>query len=308
MSLPNLFWKNPEGTRGLLATPFKTEEEFEKAVFETPEILEDIFLLKRQIRGGSKTGIPDIIGVDNDGNVCIIEMKNVDVDASIIPQVLQYAFWAESNPDSIKSLWLECDNKPENLSISWESFGVRILVISPRILRSTLDIVEKINYVVDLVEVNRWVEGTNTIFLVSRLEAEKKSIKIKPVKGLQVYNDAFYKNNYNKQSAAQFLKYVKEVEDIVKARDWTLEIKFNKSYCAFKAGFFNAFGIQWIGTKTFAFFFKISEVEAKEVGIPITKYEAQWKQALCYIDPGKTKTKNYLPLFEKAYKKVAGGD
>jgi hypothetical protein len=127
MSLPNLFWKSPEGTRGLLATPFKNEEEFEKAVFETPEILEDIFLLKRQVRGGSKTGIPDIIGVDNDGNVCIIEMKNVDVDASIIPQVLQYAFWAESNPDSIKSLWLECDNKPENLSISWESFGVRIL-------------------------------------------------------------------------------------------------------------------------------------------------------------------------------------
>lgn len=124
-------------------------------------------MLRRQIRGGSKSGIPDIIGVDTDGNVCIIEMKNVDVDASIIPQVLEYAFWAESNPDSIKSLWLECDNKPENLSITWDSFEVRILVISPRILRSTLDIVEKINYTVDLVEVNRWVEGANTIYLVT---------------------------------------------------------------------------------------------------------------------------------------------
>lgn len=173
MSLPNLFWKNPESTKSLLATPFKTEEEFEKTVFETPEILEDIFLLKRQVRGGNKVGIPDIIGVDNDGKVCIIEMKNVDVDASIIPQVLQYAFWAESNPDSIKSLWLECDNKPENLSISWDSFEVRILVIAPRILRSTLDIVEKINYVVDLVEVNRWVEGTNTIFLVKTRTGRK---------------------------------------------------------------------------------------------------------------------------------------
>ncbi len=63
-------------------------------------------------------------------------MKNVDVDASIIPQVLQYAFWAESNSDSVKSLWLECNNKPEDLSISWDPFVVRILLITPRILGS----------------------------------------------------------------------------------------------------------------------------------------------------------------------------
>ncbi len=43
MSLPNLFWKSQDSTKSLLATPFKTEEEFEKTVFETPEILEDIF-------------------------------------------------------------------------------------------------------------------------------------------------------------------------------------------------------------------------------------------------------------------------
>lgn len=307
MSLPNLFWKNPDGTKSLLATPFKTEEEFEKTVFETPEILEDIFLLKRQIRGGNKTGIPDIIGVDNDGNVCIIEMKNVDVDASIIPQVLQYAFWAESNPDSIKSLWLECNNKPDGLSISWDPFVVRILVIAPGILRSTLDIVEKINYTVDLVEVNRWVEGSNTIFLVTKLEPETKP-RTKPVKGMEIYDDDFYKANYNQQSAVQFLRYVKETEEIVRHSGWALEKKFNKSYCGFKAGFFNAFGINWIGSKTFAFFFKLSETEAKAIDMPLTRYESQWKQALYFIDPGKTKTKDFLPLFEKAYKKVAGGN
>lgn len=98
--MANLFWKNKQTTKSLLATPFKSEEEFEKIIFETPEILEDIFLLKRQVRGGNKAGIPDIVGIDNDGNICIVEMKNVTVDASIIPQVLQYAFWAETNPDS----------------------------------------------------------------------------------------------------------------------------------------------------------------------------------------------------------------
>ncbi len=46
-----------------------------------------------EVGGGNKLGIPDIIGIDADGNFCIIEMKNVTVDASIIHQVLQYAFW-----------------------------------------------------------------------------------------------------------------------------------------------------------------------------------------------------------------------
>ncbi len=81
--MANLFWKKDGRTKSLLSTPFKTEEEFEKEIFNTREILEDIFLIKRQIRGGNKNGIPDIVGIDNDGNICIIEMKNVTVDASI---------------------------------------------------------------------------------------------------------------------------------------------------------------------------------------------------------------------------------
>ena len=50
--MANLFWKSSQGTKSLLATPFKTEEELEKIVFETSDLLEDIFVLKRQVRGG----------------------------------------------------------------------------------------------------------------------------------------------------------------------------------------------------------------------------------------------------------------
>lgn len=303
--MANLFWKTKDGVKSLLAKPFKIEEEFEELIFATPEILEDIFLIKRQIRGGNKRGIPDIVGIDNDGNVCIVEMKNVTVDASIIPQVLQYAFWAETNPDSIKSLWLECENKPDDLTISWDNFQVRIIIIAPNILRSTLDIVNKINYPVDLIEVKRWVEGDNQLLLVNKLEEELRRPS-KPVTGLQVYDAEFYKKQYNKKSAEEFLRYVKTVEKLIKEKGWALETKYNKHYCGFKAGFFNAFGIKWIGSKTFAFFFKLSEEEAKQIPIPMTKYEAQWKEAVYYIEPGKTKTKDFLPLFEMAYKKLTG--
>lgn len=303
--MANLFWKTPQGVKALLSTPFKTEDEFERMVFGTSELLEDIFLLKRQIRGGSKSGIPDIVGIDSDGNVCILEMKNSSVDSSIIPQVLQYAFWAETNPDSVKSLWLECDNRPDDITISWESLQVRILIIAPSILRSTLDLVDKINYPVDLIEMKRWVEGENEILLVNKLEPEPRK-PTKPVSGQSIYDEPFYKTLYNNASVTQFMKYAVDLENYVKKQSWDLEIKFNKHYCGFKAGFFNAFGIKWIGSKTFAFFFKLPKVEAEEVGMPMTKYESQWKEAVYYIDPAKTKIPDFKALFELAYKKLSG--
>jgi len=167
--MANLFWKTPRGVKALLATPFGSEDEFESTVFGTSELLEDIFLLKRQVRGGGKSGIPDIIGIDSDGNVCIIEMKNHPVDSSIIPQVLKYAFWAETNPDSIRALCLECKTLPDDIIPEWDRLQVRILVIAPSILGSTLNLVDKINYAVDLIEVKRWVEGKNEILLVNKL-------------------------------------------------------------------------------------------------------------------------------------------
>ena len=85
--MANLFWKSKTKIISLLESPFRSEEEFEDNVFGTSEILEEITLIKRQIRGGNKAGIPDIIGIDTDGSICILELKNKKVDASIIPQV-----------------------------------------------------------------------------------------------------------------------------------------------------------------------------------------------------------------------------
>ncbi|HLE24970.1 MAG TPA: hypothetical protein VI935_04890 [Thermodesulfobacteriota bacterium] len=302
--MANLFWKTKAGTKSLLETPFKTEEEFESTVFNTSELLEEIFLLRRQIRGGSKTGIPDIVGIDGDGNICIIEMKNKPVDASIIPQVLEYALWAETNPDSIKSLWLESENKPDDIPINWEDFDVRILIIAPYIHRSTLEFVQKINYLVDLIEIKKWAEENSQILMVNKLEEEKS--RTKPVRGLQKYDEAFYKSKYNKTSVGQFFKYVKEVEKTIKKKGWSLDTKYNKNYCAFKAGFFNAFRISWMGAKSFASTFRIPEKETKKIKIPITKYDPERHRAYYYIEPDITKVNDFIPLFEYCYKQIAG--
>lgn len=305
--MANLFWRTKKGTKALVDRPFKTEMEFEKTVFESSELLEDVFLLKRQIRGGNKSGIPDIIGIDTDGTVCIIEMKNCEVDASIIPQVLQYAFWAENNPDSIKSLWLECENKPEDTTITWDDLQVRIVIIAPTILRSSLHLVNKINYPVDLIEVKRWIEGDDEFLLVNQLEEEASAKKqSRPVSGLKIYDEAFYKTERNSKSVDEFMRYTREVEKLVSKKGWQLETKFNKGYCGFKAGFFNAFGVNWWGTKSFGFFVKITQSEAKRLRPLPTNYSHRWKEAYYKIEPGKTKTANFIPVFEFAYRKLAG--
>jgi len=38
----------------------------------------------------------------------------------------------------------------------------------------------------------------------------------------------------------------------------------------------------------------------------MTKYESLWKEADYYIDPKKTKTIDFVDLFEKAYTKLSG--
>lgn len=303
--MENLFLTNKEGTRILLSEQFKTEESFEKMIFKTPEILEDIFLLKRQVRGGNKSGIPDIVGIDANGNICIIEMKNTNVDESIIPQVLGYAIWAENNPDSIKALWLECKTKPDDLAINWDDFQVRILIIAPSILTSTLDFVNKINYPVDLIEVKRWVDGGDQILYVQYLE-HKQIVKIKPASGLQTYDDEFYLHNYNTESAQAFLNYSREIESFVKSKGWPLDLKFNKQYSAFKAGFFNVFGIEWAGTRKIQIFAKISKEMAQGLPINMSDYNDTWKQAVFVLEPGKTKIQDYFPVLEYVYKQFVG--
>lgn len=304
--MANLLWKTPKGLKIMQEKPFKTEADFERTVFKTSELLEDIYVLKRQIRGGDKDGIPDIIGVDNAGRVCIVEMKNKPVDVSIVPQVLKYAFWAERNPDSIKSLWLESEVPSDDVVPDWDGLEVRILIIAPSILRSTLGFVGKIKYPVDLIEIKRWGEGNNEILVVNKLEEdEPRKSKPKPVKGLTTYDADFYKTERNPKSVDAFMRYAGELNAIVKRKSWSLQMKFNKQYCGFNAGFPLAFGIKWVGTKTFAFFVKLSEPEAKRKRPKMTRYESRWKEAVYFIAPGKTKTGDFIALFENAYQRLA---
>lgn len=304
--MANLLWHSNAKPKIMNEIPFSTESEFEKVVFDSKEILTDIIPLTRQARGGKKSGIPDIIGIDSDGKVCIIEMKNETVEPKIISQVLEYAIWAETNPDSIRVLWQDLDDVPEEIEIDWDNLEIRIIVIAPKITQAAVDSAQKINYQVDFLEINRWILKENQFYLIKKLEKELKQVKTKTIHGLPIYDAKYYKDNRNPNSAVQFVKYCNDLNKLVKRNNWKLEMKFNKHYCGFNLGFFRAFGIRWQGTKSFGLFAMINEKEAKKLKIPFNKNIKRWKQIYYQFEPGKTKVSDYTKVLKFAYEKLKG--
>src|SRR2546427_9170690 len=82
------------------------EESIEKLVFDN-KILPDVFPLKRQLPTYSREERLDLVGVDNENNIVVIEIKDEMVDEKVIPQLMGYAAWVETYPDAVKSIWLE---------------------------------------------------------------------------------------------------------------------------------------------------------------------------------------------------------
>jgi hypothetical protein len=307
--MPNLFWKDIKGkTVNVVESPFKSEEEFENYIYKTKGMLGDIFILKRQIRASSGHDIIDLLGVDKENNVVIIEMKNNLVDENIIPQVLRYALWAETNPDSIRALWLECKDKPENISLNWEALNVKIIIIAPSIKLNVLRTVNKINYEVELLEVKKFAVCKNEFILVNKLEPEAPSVK-KITRARGIYDKEFYLEEYNNNSVEVFFHTIDKVENLVKKQKWGLTKKMNKGYAGFKYGFQNVFGITWVGSRSFCIFFKITRKIADKInisGLKSYRYEDQWNQVLYKVEKKDYNIHKLLPLFKASYQYIKG--
>lgn len=297
----NLFLKNKQNKLiPAVEKPFQTEAEFEKYLMDTKEIFSDIFILKRQVNAGKD--IPDMVGIDRDNNIVIIENKNVIVTEDILSQILRYAIWAETNPDSIKAMWLETENRPEDIEIEWDNVDIRVIVLAPSIKLSVPRLLKKINYNVELVEVRRFLIGDEEGILLNKLE-EEPEIKPRTVKGLEIYDKDFYKTYRNSKSVDIFFEVADEIDGLVRKKGWNLEKKFNKYYIGFKFGFPNVFGIHWVGSKSFELFFKVNPDEYKQTQ-PLSPYEMEyderWKQATIRYDDS-VNIKKLGKVFETVY-------
>lgn len=307
----NLYWKSIDKTRSLIEEPFPSEEKLEEYIFNNQEILGDIYVIHRQIRTGTKEGIPDMLGVDQDSRICIIELKNLQADEDILPQALSYAIWAETNPDSIKAIWLESKNKPEDIEVDWDNLDIRLILIAPIFKSTVLRMAGKMGYPIDLMQVRRFISQEEEFLLVEVLE-EQTLPKNRTTKVLGEWDWDFYEKEHGKKSTSQFRKIVLSIDEIVNRKGWNISYNLNKYYTGFKLGNRVVFNVSWGGTYAWKVKMKVPEVVAERTQLEdweLQRYDQNYSEAVFRpVDSEDPDVNQLEPLFIEAYNFVAGTD
>ena len=305
----NLYWKSHSQTRSLIEKPFKSEAEFEKYIFENQDILGDVYVIHRQIRTGSKQGTPDMLGVDQDARVCIVELKNQEAGEDILPQALGYAIWAETNPDSIKAIWLESKQKPEDVEIDWDNLDIRVVLIAPSFKSNVPRMAGKIGYPIDLVQVRRYGFEGEEFLLVEVLEEETPP-KVSTTKTLGNWDWDFYESEHGKEATSQFRKTVEAVAAFVDQQGWDVPYNLNKYYTGFKLGNKVVFSVNWGGTYAWKVSIKLPREAAERFqgqDWEFQTYDQTFRNAIFRpLHPESPGIEELEPLFVEAYKHISG--
>ena len=307
----NLYWKSGDQTRSLIEKPFSSEAEFEKYVFDNQDILGDIYIIQRQIRTGSKQGIPDMLGVDQDASVCIIELKNQEADESILPQALGYAIWAETNPDSIRAIWLETKERPEDIEIDWDNLDIRVVLIAPAFKSTVPRMAAKMGYPIDLIQVQRYCFEHEEFLLVDVLE-EKQPPKVGVTRVKGAWDWDFYESEHGKEATAQFRLAVQAIAELVKKQGWNTPHNLNKYYIGFKLGNRIVFSVSWGGTYAWNLRLKLPEEVARGFQgqqWEFQRYDQSFHEAVFRpLQPDAPDTAELEPLLVRAHKYVSGAE
>lgn len=306
----NLYWKSQGQMRSLVEKPFKTEAEVEQYILDNQEILGgDIYIIYRQIHTGSRQGIPDMLGVDQDSRVCIIELKNNEAGEDVLPQALGYAIWAETNPDSIKAIWLESKKKPEGIELDWENLDIRIILIAPSFKSNVPRMAGKIGYPVDLVQVRRYCFEDEEILVVEVLES-KPQRKVSTTKVMGEWDWDFYESEHGKEATAQFHSAVEAVAALATQQGWELPYNLNKYYTGFKLGNRVVFSVAWGGTYAWNLRLKLPEDVARGFKGKLwefQRYDISFHEAVFRpVKPDSTDISELKSLFIAAYQYVSG--
>lgn len=306
----NLYWKSGKQTRNLEAKPFQSEAEFEKYIFDNQDILGgDIYIVHRQVRTGSRQGIPDMIGVDQDAHVCIIELKNAEADEAILPQALSYAIWAETNPDSIKAIWLESQQRPEEIEIDWDNLDVRVILIAPSFKATVPRMAGKMGYPIDLVQVRRYGFEGDEFILVEAL-GEKPAPRPGVTKVKVDWDWDYYESQHGKGGTAQFRKAVEALDAFVKHQGWDMQYNLNKYYAGFKLGNRLVALVAWSGTHAWNIQLKLAKGTGTDFGgqrWEFQRYDDGFHLAIFRpLQPESPQIDELRPLLVQAYKYISG--
>lgn len=306
----NLYWNVEGKTRALLEMPFTSESAFEAYLFKNQDILGgDVTIIYRQIRSGSKQGIPDMIGIDQDRRICIIELKNVLTDESILPQILSYAIWAETSPDSLKAIWLESERKPDEMVPDWDHLDLRLILVAPGFKSGVARMAAKIGYPIDLIQIRRFNLDEAECLLVESLDTSLPP-KVITTKTRGEWDWKYYEKEHGVEATSQFRRVVEALAALAQRNGWDLQYNLNKNYVGFKLGNRLVFAVSWHGAKAWKVECSVQRkppADFKGQHWELQRYDKDFDNAIFRpLNPETADVGELEPYLRASYKALAG--
>ncbi len=226
--------------------PFADEaNEMESFVSQNPTLVGDIFVLGSQVNLPMIGKRADMIGIDREGSLVVIELKNVTVGHEVLGQVAGYAYACKNSPDFVRVLWENQEGVPDDVDVEWENPQIRIIVVAPDFDPYLPGIAAETGLKIEFVSISRYLHGSDEFVIVDKISEFPIARPPPPV--TKEYNWEYYESsNVADEKQADIAKNLYDgIVNLCQEEGWEVKPKFNKNYIAFKLGFFNCYTLEF---------------------------------------------------------------
>jgi hypothetical protein len=226
--------------------PFSNETvDMEEFVKKNARILGDLIIFGEQIISAGRDKRIDLLGLNKDGDILIIELKNDIVNKDVLGQVFGYRNYWKRHVEAVKIRWNEFKEKPEGIEPDFSNFDPKILLVAPNFEQELLEIASLEHFPIEFVEIGRYAYEESTFVIVNRMEAPE--VKVGAFIGRAQYDWGWYESDVVRSEIE--LKTARSLHDELIAlgekNGWKISPKFNKWYVAFKYGDRNVFTLEF---------------------------------------------------------------
>jgi hypothetical protein len=290
--------------------PFADEvSDLESFVKNNPGILgERVRVFAEQVDTG--LGRMDLLAMDQSleqEKLLLIELKNKPADTNVLLQVLRYASWVSTSPDSIKLLLEKSGLHAENADLK-----PKVVIVAPDIEDEPIELSQYIAaFEFSFLPVKRFRLGSEFLAVV-----ESKTIapeKRTPVSVQEEWDWERYERDLRVPKARLDLAkwLVSEIQNVCAEKGWSLEFRFRKGYTPFQMpGGWNVIGTENRWAKGWCIWFKLPAAP-EELALPVpswterTYWGEDWHIFYMNVTSRDIDFGELDPFFEQAYAYVA---